>query len=160
MTTETETEAGPNTDDSGGVDGENGGDETSPTTHTVDKVDYAVGKPLKTGEGYRFTITHAVEHAGVDADNAEDSSLLFELDREGPELVAHIVEGETAKTGRASEQWRSIISNNGNPPYRVQLNPKHLERLGFDLTEATTSPESHPLVDVWAGDGIIVFEKP
>lgn len=135
-------------------DSDNTDEPTSTPTHTVEKVDIAVGRPTPGEDYYRFSITDALRHAGVTDETVNETSLLLRPEQgESNELIAHLISNEYARDGRTNSQWRGIISPDSSETYRISLTTDHLEPLGFDLDNDL------PIVNVWAGDGILSFER-
>jgi len=135
-------------------DHESAGEDSESTS--IAKVDVAIGRPIPGENLYRFSITDALKHIGFTGEDAAESSLLLRPEKgEKQELVAHVISGELAQggRGRTDSKWRTIRAPESSSTYRITLRADQLEPLGFDLDE------SLPIVNIWAGDDLLVFER-
>lgn len=123
------------------------------SVRNIQKVDVAIARPIPGEDLYRITITKALSNLDVPAEEYENGSLLFRPEQgEESELIAHLITGETARDGRTNPNWRGIISLSEGTVFRITMRADMLESLGIDLDDG------HPILNIWSGDGIVMFE--
>ena len=104
--------------------------------------------------GYRFAATQALEQAGYTRSDAEsDVEASVRLGQPGEDaqaLTGVLLTGSNVDSGRNDPNYRKILRTGGS--LAVAVSKADLDAIGVDHSENT-----RPVVDVWAGEGVIAF---